>query len=348
MENSTSDMIKQIYGTSVTPVVTVDTNFHILWKNSAAEACDFFNGASIAEKTAFSVGTNSVCINGEHYLFNVIALTAGETGFIVEYIGKDTSHDVAYMKSYFSFLCTRLRDSASQISMAADDIDMLVKQGNQNVAASLNRINRNVMLLLKEAIVPENIIYASECRDESINLAYMLANSAADAENVLGKNTDIWQNAVDDVCAVINANVFEAIVAYMTAQVCGGAFYPEKVEFSVERNKENEERGFVTVRSSCLTGRKNNPFTLECMKQGDFFTDILFKDVLRKKYGISFETDDSENSRECIMRLDVLPKNRIIVRTDKKASLRQERFTDMSAALSERQCAEHYIDIVME
>lgn len=352
MKSRALNFIKQLYGTTSTPVAAADENFNILWKNSAAEALDFFN----CDRDFFEhindidEGVKKFFLNGEYHICNVIKFVSDEIRFIVEYIGKDTSCDISHMRDYFSFLCTRLRESASQISMAADDIDVLVKNGDANVASPLNKINRNVMLLLKEAVVPENVFYAaaSECRDEPINLAHAVALSAEDAQDTLGRTSDVWQNDVDNVCAAVNASVFESVIAYMTVQVCCGELYPEKLEFKVERDSENEKRGRISVRGICLSGKKNTPFMLEHMKKNEFFTDVSFRKILAQKYGMSFETKHYSDGIECIMQLDVLPGTNRVVKNEKCMIIRQKRFSPMAISLSEKHCAERYKNIKMK
>jgi len=349
MESSTFNMLKQIYGATGTPVAISDVRHNVLWKNSAAEACELFCDdklfAGVGSETA--EGVKSVFVNGAYHIFNVVKCGEEEVLFIIEYVGKDSARDVSHMRDYFDFLCARLRESASQISMSADDIDMFVKNGDTDIASSLNRINKNVMLLLKEALVPENIFYAAECKDESLNLAHAVSLSAEDAQNALGRQVEIWQNDVDDVCAIVNASVFDTIIAYMTACSCSGELYPERVEYVVERDIGNNDRGYVSVRSVCLSDRKNMPFRLEPLKKNEFFTDAAFKDLLAGKYGMSFETKNLSDGIECIMHLDVLPENKGIVRTSNKVP-RQERFSSMAVSLSEKHCADHYKNIKMK
>lgn len=349
MENSTLDMLKQIYGAAITPVAVKDINSDIIWKNPAAEACEFFCDNNAIERVVSCEGVNSVYLNGDYHLFNVIRLDTDDSKLIVEYIGKDNSRNIADMKGYFSFLCTRLRESASQISMAADDIDLSVKGGEENIAPSLNRIERNVKLLLKEALIPETVFYASDpyCRDNPINLAHNVALYAADAEKTLGKLSETEQNGADDICAAVNNTVFETILAYMTSEVCCGELFPEKVEFNVHRDKDNEIRGIVSVRSINISGKKNSLFNLEPLKQNSFFIDTAFKDILAEKYGISFEHINHPDGIECIMHLDILPAGMGIVKNDPRTPVRQDRFSDMSVALSEKHCTEHYKNIKM-
>ena len=347
MENSTLSMLKQIYGATGTPVAVVNYEYDVLWKNPAAEVCELFcdDALCLCRGNEAEDGVKSVFVNGVYHIFNAVKL--GEEGFVIEYVGKDTARDVSHMRDYFDFLCARLRESSSQISMAADDIDMFVKSGDTDIASSLNRINKNVMLLLKEALVPENIFYAAECVDEPLNLAHAAALAAEDAQNALGRQSEIWQNDVDNVCANINGSVFDTVISYMTAYACGGEFYPERVEYVVERDGKDKCRGFVSVRSVCLSGRKNTSFRLEAMKKNEFFTETAFKNMLAGKYGMSFETRNLDDGTECIVYLDVLPENKGIVRSRNKLP-RQERFSSMAVSLSEKHYAEHYKNIKMK
>ncbi len=349
MENSTLDMLKQIYNASSTPVAVADANSDIIWKNPAAESCEIFNGFNTFKNVASSDGVNSVYLNGDYRLFNVIKLAANNDSVIIEYIGKDYSRSISHMKNYFSFLASRLRESASQISMAADSIDLFIKSGDTNVAPALNRIERNVKLLLKEALIPETIVYAADpyCQDKPINLSHKIALALSDAENALGRLSEAEQNGVDDVCAAVNSSVFETVIAFMTAEVCCGELFPEKVEFDVRRNEEDETKGTVSVRSINLSGAKNTVFSLEALKQKNFFTDMAFKDLLAEKYGISFEHINHSDGIECIMSIDVLPKEMGIVKSDSIIPMGLERFSSMAAALSEKHCTEHYKNIKM-
>ncbi len=352
MDSSTFDIVKQLYSASAAPVAVADDKYNIIWKNPAAENCGLFKDDSVAFvfRNSSDKGVRTVFFGGTHHIVNVIEYPTDEGCFVIEYMGENPHNDISHMKSYFSFLCTRLRESASQISMAADDIDMSLKNGGTDAAASLNKIDRNVMLLLKEAIVPETLFYASDpyCRDEAINLAHKVALAVSDTENTLGRRSEVWQNSVDDVCASINSSVFETIIAYMTAEACGGELFPDRVEFVVERDSENDKRGFVSVRSVCLSNRKNSSYNLEFLKRSEFFTEAAFKEILCDRYGISFDKTVYSDGIECKIALDVLPADGGgIVKTDGREALRQERFSTMAIALSEKHYGEHYKNIKM-
>ncbi len=362
MESGAFGMLKRIYGATSTPVAILnadcvdancaDRKYNILWKNPAAEASELFDGnfaALLCGSGEPSDGAVSVFMNGAYRLFNVMKCDADDGCLIIEYTGIDHSRDISHMKDYFIFLVSRLRESASQISMSAYEIDMFVKNGETEIASQLNRIDRNVMLLLRETIVPEHLFYAADpyCKDESLNLAEAVAVVAADTERILGRLSYVEQNAENSVCAAINKGVFEAVLALMTAESCCGDFFPERVEFAVERDSENDRRASVSVRSICLSDRKNAPMSLEPLKKNEFFTETAFKAVLAEKHGAEFEKKHHSDGIEYIMTLDVLPESKRIVKGDSRAIPMEDRFSSTAVSLSEKHYGERYKNIKM-
>lgn len=355
MDSSTLAVLKRIYGATTTPVAVYDAGCghknNILWMNPAAEASGLFDGVS-AEFLCGGAeeGTVSLLVKDAYRLFNVMKCEGEDTCLIAEYVGKDCSRDISHMKDYFIYLISRLRESASQISMAACDIDLFLKMGETEVASQLNRIDRNVMLLLKETVIPEHLFYAADpyCRNDTLNLAEAVAVVAEDTERTLGRSAEVWQNAEDGVCAQINKDVFEAALALMTAESCCGELFPEKVEFAVERDKENDGRACVSVRGISLSGKKNEPMKLEALKKNEFFTASAFKAVLAEKYAAKFDKKQHSDGIECIMLLDVMPKGRGIVRSEPRDSIRDERFSSTVISLSEKHYGERYKNIKMK
>ncbi len=363
MESGAFGMLKRIYGATSTPVAIlnadcenadcVDGEYNILWKNPAAEASELFKGSSadfLCGSGEVPDGVVSLFVNGAFRLFNVMKCEADGNCLIIEYIGIDHSRDISHMKDYFIFLISRLRESASQISMSAYDIDLFLKNGETEVASQLNRIDRNVMLLLRETVVPEHLFYAADpyCKDEALNLAEAVKIVAEDTERTLGRLSDVWQNAEDSVCAEINNNVLEAVLALMTAESCCGELFPERVEFAVERDSENDRRASVSVRSVSLSGRKNEPMKLETLKRNELFTESAFKAVLAEKYGAEFEKKQHSDGIECIITLDVLPKGKNIVKSNPRTPMRDERFSSTAVSLSEKHYGERYKNIKMK
>ncbi|MBQ5319874.1 MAG: hypothetical protein J6K17_12335 [Oscillospiraceae bacterium] len=350
MELDIINLLKQLYGAADLPVAAADAKLDIIWKNQLAEDSDIFKeaSASFLAENEFPNGITSVRIDNDFHLFNIIKYSADEICFIIEYLGPDSSRCVSYMENYFGFLCARIRESAGQITMASDDINSSVKAGDMNVANSLNRINRNVMLLLNEAVVPEQIYYllSPYCKDAAVNVADEVAVAVSDAEYTFGRNTEVWQNSDNDIYAEINRTVLETVLACMTAACCNGELFPEKLDFRVERIDEGH--AFISVHSINLSGKKNITSNLSLLKTADFFTDTFFADLLRTKYGAEFEKINHSDGIECIMKFDILPIQNGIVKSGSKFGIHEQRFSPMAVMLSEKHCSEHYKNIKME
>ncbi len=341
-------MLKQIYGAAGIPVAAADDKLNILWKNSAAEASELFKENSaqfLFSGTEHTDGAVSVCVNGASHTFNVIRYVSEKTYYIIEYIGKNSAYDISQMKSYFIHLCARLRESAGQIAMSADSINLAVKSGGTEVASDLNRIDRNVMLLLREAIIPEQIYYAMDpyCEDTAVNLADEIKLAAEDAESALGRGTEVWQNAENSITANINREVLEAVLAYMTAESCCGEFFPDRLEYSLEGAEDGRAR--ISVRSVSLSGKKNVSYPLSALKQSEPFTNVFFKKLLSEKYGADFEKKIYPDGIEYTMLLNVIAKHNVIVKSGQKFREHEERFSPMAVSLSEKHCGERYKNI---
>jgi len=348
MQCEAISLLKQIYGAASIPVAVADEKLDILWKNSAADASDMFGEKSadfIFPDGEITDGVLSVCVNGIFQQFNVIKYSTEKTCYIIEYTGQKTEFDISMMKSYFLHLCARLRESAGRIAMSADDISLAVKSGSTEVAAELNRIERSIMLLLKEAIIPEQIYYILNpyCKDTTVNLADEIKLAAEDAEAALGRGAEVWQNSEGNIAADINRSVLEALLAYMTAESCCGELFPERLEYSLER--KDEGRASVSVRSVNLSGKKNVPSSIAVLKQTESFTDVLFKKLLEEKYGASVEKEIFSDGIECRVTLDVLEDKPVIVKSGSKFAIREKRFSAMAVSLSETHCGERYNNI---
>lgn len=341
-------LLKQIYGAASIPVAIADEKLDVLWKNPAAEASEFFKDGSaqfLFPNNIYVDGIVSVCVDGAFQLFNVIRYMSEKTYYIIEYTGKDFSYDISQMKSYFIHLCARLRESAGQIAMSADGINLAVKKGSTEVASDLNRIDRNIMLLLREAVIPEQVYYAIDpyCKNEIVRLEDEVALSALDAENTLGRATEVWQNAENNIAVNINRSVLETVLAYMTAESCCGELFPDRLEYNVQRI--DDERASVSVRCVNLHGKKNINAPLSLLRQTEPFMDKLYKKLLAEKYGVVFEKKIHPDGIESIMLLNVLAKQNVIVKSGKKFRECEERFSPMAVSLSEKHCGERYKNI---
>ena len=348
MQCEAIDLLKQIYGAASIPVAVADEKLDILWKNPAAETSDFFceNSAQfIFPDGTITDGRFSVYANGIFHSLNIIRYMSAETYYIIEHMGNDMSYDISQMKSYFLHLCARLREATGRIAISADDINLAVKTGNTDTAPALNKIEHNIKQLLKEAIVPELIYYILDpnCKDTAVNLADEIKLSAEDAENALGRGTEVWQNSENGIAANINRNVLETVLAYMTAESCCGELFPDRLEYSLER--ADDEHACISVRSINLSGKKNVASPLPELMQTELFTDAFFKKLLEKKYGIFFRKTAHSDGIECAIVMNAIADKPVIVKSGSKFAIREKRFSTMAVSLSEKHCGERYNNI---
>lgn len=348
MQCEAINLLKQIYGAASIPVAIANEKLDILWKNPAAEESDFFSEKSVQfifPDGKSTDGRISVCVKGVFHLLNVIKYMSDGTYYIIEYMGSDMSCDISQMKSYFLHLCARIRESAGKIAMSADDISLAVKTGDMDTAPSLNKIEHNVKQLLKEAVVPELIYYILDpyCKDTTVNLADEIKLSAEDAENALGRGTEVWQNSENGIAANINRNVLETVLAYMTAESCCGELFPDRLEYSLERI--SDERACISVRSINLSGKRNTVSSLSELTQSELFTDTFFKKLLEERYGIVFRKTTHSDGTECEIVMNTIADKPVIVKSGSKYAIREKRFSTMAVSLSEKHCGERYNNI---
>ena len=350
MNCDTINVLKSIYEGSEAPVAVADSGLDILWKNSAAEnipvfssgKADFLSDCPEADRNGFV----TLLFRNAKHRFNIIKYSAEENYSIIEYLG-EVSDSAADLKDYFAYLCARLRESAGQIAMAADDINASVQDSTVNVAEPLNRIDRNIMMLLNEAVVPEQLYYSADprCQDTPVCIEQELALIATDTENALGRRSEVWQNSADGIFASMNKNAFETIVCCMISDCCCGELFPDKVEFSAERLSDS--RASVSVRSVNLHGEKNIPPKLSFLKKTSGYFRKSLEKLMNEKYGAVFFTEQFPDGTECRMEFDALPQTGVIVRSGSKYSIREERFSSAALSLAETHPSERYKNIKM-
>lgn len=351
------DSLKQIYGMSGIPVVITDENLEIIWRSKSAEADKKLfpdnSAAFLFEHAKPAVGT--VCgtsQNGTVLRFNVMKFENGMSAspcYIIEHIGSDELKDLLRspdVRNYFSYICSRIRESAGAIAVSADEIDsavMYLSDGKENVTESLNRIYKNMMLILREVINPEQVYYTLDpyCSDSVICLEDEIKRAADDAARSLGKTSFVDAAPEKGVYIRMNRSVLETIIADMTSVCCEGELFPDEIIFSSERTAS--ERARITVRSINTTGRKNSsaPKNYYMKNSAKLYADYLC-DVLCKKYGAVFTQKNHSDGIEYSMETEALPAGSRIVLNGDAFGIRNERFSPMTLSLASHHLEKQY------
>ena len=352
-------VIKQLYSSSGVPVAAADENFNIIWKNRLAEAEEsLFNSdivSVLSEKGRLDGGI--VCKsadNGTVHRLNVMKFCDGDAVYyIIEHISSDELKDLLKspdVRNYFAYICARIRESAGAIAVSADEIDsavMYFANGREDITENLNSIYRNMMLILREVIDPEQVYYALDpyCDDVTICVEDEIKLAGADASRSLGKTAVVDVIPESGIYIRMNRGVFETIIADMTAVCCEGALFPDKIVISSERTAET--RAVIRIKSINTSGRKNVPSNYDRYKRSArLYADYLC-DVMCSKYGAVFTQRELDDGFEYSMEIDALPQSKRIVMNGDMFGIRNERFSAMTLSLAEHHLENHYkcIDI---
>lgn len=360
MTNDFFSSLKQIYSSAGIPCAIADERLNVVWRSPSAETnrspLKKDNVAFIFEDGKPVCGTVSVAENETVHRFNVLKADNPSDRnclYIIEHL---SSSDIKALlmspqiRSYMTYLCARIRESAGLIAVSADEIDAVAAvfgAAYGEVTEQLNTINKGLMLILREVINPEQLYYTLDpsCDDATICISEEVASAAAEARRSLGKSTKVTCDVTDNVFSRMNRGVFETILSDMAAECCCCELYPEELVFSCELISSC--RTAITVKSVNSSGRKNTPSRFEQDKKGSrLYFDYLCR-VLCDKYGAAFTRCELNGGCSFRMEIDVIDSGGKIVMSSSKFSMRSERFCAMTLSLAEHHLEKRYkfIDI---
>ncbi len=350
-------VLKQIYSTAGIPAAVTDETFNVLWRNPAAEENRCLlsrdNLSFIYNGAVPSSGT--VCFAEEETIskFNVMRTTDpdGKFSYVIEYLGKDdirTLLNSPDVKSYITYLCAKIRESAGMISVSADEIEnALLSADCSEVSDQLNNINRGVILLLREVINPEQLYYVLDpcCNDSTICVADELSNAVSDAKRSLGKTTKVTFITEKGIYTRMNRSVFETIISDMASECCSKMF-PEELIFSCE--KTGPERAAITVTCVNRSGRKSVPPKFDMNKKGSKLYFNYLCDVMCNKYGADFTRGENADGYSCRMEITAIRSSTQVLMNESKFTVRSGRFCTMTLSLAEHHLEERYKKVKLE
>lgn len=353
-------VFKQLYSSSGIAVVIVDENLNILWRNNLANqdssvfaadsVVDFFEHGKPVTGTVFTQN------NGKLHRFNVLDVTSPENGeklYIIEHISSSDDEDMLSspdLKKYFAYISARIRESVNAIALATDEIDSAVayfSNGQEDITKCLNSVYKNSILILREIVEPEQLYYTADpyCADTMLSAEDMLKQAEADASRALGESCKVKLDSEKGIYFSMNRDVFETIIADMTAECCLGELRPERITFSSRRI--SPKKAVISVRSLNISEKKNIPGKLQRFKKDASVYSEGFRDLLCRKYGTKFTLNKLSDGVEYCMEINAPIENKAIVMNGGKFGIRNDRFCTMALMLSEHHLEEQYrcIDI---
>ncbi len=342
MTNESLSALKQICGSSGLPCAIADGELNVIWRNKLAET----NRSPLKKENLlhiFSGGfpvTGMVCLAeaGSIHRFNVLKAESTEAGclYIIEHLGSDELKallEIPKIRDYMKYLCSRIRESAGVIAVCTDEIDIASGAGGR-ITEQLNAINKNVLLILREVIDPEQLYYVLDpgCDDATICVSDEILKSAEEAGRALGKSARISCKVDKGIFTRINRGVFETIISGMTASCCRG-IYPKELEFSCKA--VSSDRAAVTVRSADNLSRKTVQNEHKPKKKGsELYFDYLCS-AMCDKYGAVFTRQEQENGYSFRMEIPVISSDAPTELNAPGFSLNSGRFCAMTLSLAE-------------
>lgn len=331
MTNSFISSLSRIYENSTVPVVIADGELNILWKNPSAGSF-FENGenplSGLFYRDKPDSGIVSRVIDGSVCTFNVLKTFDGEEDdpdkkffFIAEVIRAEKLDELLNadsVKGFVTYICGKIRNAVSQVVCASDNIYNDVAIGifdGRSITDELNRIGDGIMSLGREVVLPEEFYSFSDPKKPEVTLAAAreMTKIVESVRKTLGKDVRISEDYDKDLCFTMNPDTFEAVVAFMTAECCGGEFYPEMLVFSAIRKPNNRAEISVMAITKNRIPNDKASFSPRSADLAGIDRKLFFNCIcrlLKLKIGAEFSSDFQPHSRVFSVMIDLIPEDK--------------------------------------
>lgn len=318
--------LKKEYSASGLPTVIADEGMNILWANGPGNFillesdsdARFIFGDSAPQTGLFAKNRG-----GESLLFNSVRLGdpyGGRSFYVIELISSEKISSIvsyAAVRDYMSYLSAKIRTVLANISVTSDRLFEDVSIGASDsgfITDGLNRIQEDIMSLAREAIQPEQLYMLCDTQktDEVLLLDSKMSEIAEVIRKRLGSAVKVIEDYDKGIYFHMNADAFEAMIAFMTAECCCTRLYPDRVILSGKRIADN--RAEITVMLVNLDGKANNiccTAAAEADERGlnrNLFFGYI-SDILNMRNGVKVARQDMPGGVLYKMEMNVLPPN---------------------------------------
>lgn len=326
MTNDFLYKLKKEYSASGVPTVIADEEMRILWANGSGNFILLESGSDarfIFGDGAPQTGLFAKNRDGESLMFNSVKLGdpySGRGFYIIELISSEKINSIvssAAVRDYMSYLSAKIRTALANISVTSDRLFEDVSIGAADsgfITDGLNRIQENIMSLAREAIQPEQLYMLCDTQktDEVILLDRKMSEIAEAVRKRVGNAVKISEDYDKGIYFHMNADAFEAMTAFMTAECCCTRFYPHRIIFSGKRIAD--DRAEISVMLVNLNGKANDICCTAAAEADDrglnrnlFFGYI--SDILSMRNGVKVTRQDMPGGMLYKMEMNVLPKS---------------------------------------
>ncbi|MDE5859675.1 MAG: hypothetical protein K2H23_04740, partial [Oscillospiraceae bacterium] len=367
MSDNFISSLKQIFEFSGIAVTITDENLDVIWRNKLSKPISRKsrdNLSSVFGEGAPKTGIVHKTVDGIVYSFNVMKTEDAsdkKVYYVIEIVRTEKLENIIsspVVREFISFICVRIRETLGNITFFSDDIFNEISIGCpdfKGITDDLNRIDKNIMMLAKEIVNPEQlyVLLDSDGSEVTLSLDDEMRKIVSDAKKVFGRKIRVSEDYDENIYFRMERSTFETVIAGMTEECCGGELFPERFIFSAKRTAA--DRAEISVMSINTSGAKNDRYetsvrdNLESMNIDHrmFFEYIC--EVLRKKCGAVFTKKAVSDGLLFTMEFNVIPSGVLSIAMNRPLyNVSNERFSTMAMMLAYFHTGERYYYVPTE
>lgn len=306
-----------IFKASKIPVAICSKDFTILWNNFEFDLDKCINKvknnfAEYFEKVPSASSFFDITINNCLYYINA---TEHDDVLIMELHnihGSMTNRSVAPVDMVMKNLLIRIRTSVSSIAVAADEIykSIIKNTGcSSYMATQLNIIEGNLTLLLKDMLVPEQLLsnYLNSETEKLLNVTQLMSIMEKDFLDLFDDGSvEFVHSCEPGIFTWASHNAFKLTICGIISEIMSFDLKIEKITSQVFIDS-NDVINIVFCGQN-ISGDKNSfdddyvdmYFYTENIKPGDFVRTCFLT-----RYNASISSSETENSKKIILKIPV-------------------------------------------
>lgn len=201
--------------------------------------------------------------------------------------------------SFMPVLNAAVRYAAEGISRVTDRLDDLFG-GDMKLASMLNEIDRSMMTLLSEFLIPEQVAALSAAKKEdfaAVSVSESAEKYAASLQTVLIKQPmGINASISAGLYARIDIKSLLIIMTDFLVSCMEGEYYVDGI--GIKLNRSGEDRMIFTLSCSRLTGQDQRLASSAVKKPSDYLPRNKLIELMEKKFGCRIRIVDNLNNSQ--------------------------------------------------
>lgn len=365
MADSFINTLKQLYLNAPIPVVIAGEDMNVLWRNPRSELSSDIPEESVL-RDYLDAGQTPGLIRRTSgnivYCFNVFKTEDPDEKniyYIIETVdakNRADSIDNPDVRSFVTYLCSKIRTALQNITHTADKIFDSVSVGDINgeqITDGLNLIDRSIMSVAKEVIQPEQLylLLDSDGRTSVLSMSDELMSIIGEIRSLFGAAVTVTGECPQNIRFRMNRMVFRSVIAEMTAECCSSELFPDLLVYAVKRT--DADHAEISVRSVNTSGNSNTAYDfspreadIRGINRHVFFDHVC--GVLSERNGAVFSRTVLPDGILYKMELEVFPKGSSPIAMTAPDSFSEEecRFRAVALSLADFCHSDryHYID----